>query len=362
MTLRCAIVGATGLAGQQFLAALINHPFFQVVRLAASSRSAKKKFIDAITLESGATGWYVESAALAHYRDMIVDDAKTMSLEGIDVVFTAVESEPARELEPMYAERLPVISTASAFRYENDVPLLIPAVNGKHAELLAAQKKNRGWNGFIVPIPNCTTTGLAVALAPLHAAFGVEKVIMTSMQATSGAGRSPGVIALDIVDNVVPYIKGEEEKVAKETQKILGTYANGAITNAPIRTSCTCTRVPVLEGHTEAVTVALGRAASPQDVMDVMRSFGREMNPKTHPTAPDHWITVLDDPFRPQPRRDRDNESGMTTTVGRVRADDVLGPFGVKFVLVSHNTKMGAAKGAILVAEDLKLRGLIGSK
>jgi aspartate-semialdehyde dehydrogenase len=201
---------------------------------------------------------------------------------------------------------------------------------------------------------------MAIALAPLHAAFGVEKVIMTSLQATSGAGRSPGVIALDIVDNIIPYIKGEEDKVAKETQKILGRLNGDGITPAPVRVSCTCTRVPVLEGHTEAVTVALSKAASVAEVTGAMRSFGRDMNPNTHPSAPQHWITVLEDPFRPQPRRDRENEDGMTTTVGRVRPDDVLGDHGVKFVLVSHNTKMGAAKGAILVAEDLKHRGFIG--
>jgi aspartate-semialdehyde dehydrogenase len=359
MATRCAVVGATGLAGQQFLAALINHPFFEVVRVAASPRSAGKKMIDALQMESGGTGWYVESSALVPYRDMIVQDSKTMSLDGVDLVFTAVESEPAKELEPMYAERVPVISAASAFRYEADVPLLIPAVNGAHSELIRVQQKRRKWDGFIVPIPNCTTTGMAIALAPLHAAFGVERVIMTSLQATSGAGRSPGVIALDIVDNIVPFIKGEEEKVAKETMKILGAFAGETIQPANVRVSCTCTRVPVLEGHTEAVTVSLSRAASIADAVAAMRSFGRDMNPNTHPSAPQHWITVSDDPFRPQPRRDRDNEGGMTTTVGRVRVDDVLGDHGLKFVLVSHNTKMGAAKGAILVAEDLKHRGFI---
>jgi aspartate-semialdehyde dehydrogenase len=357
--MRCAIVGATGLAGQQFLAALVNHPFFKVTKLAASSRSAGKTLLEALKLESGGTGWYVEGSALEHFKDMRVENSAEMSLDGVDLVFTAVESDPARELEPKYAERVPVISTASAFRYENDVPLLIPAVNGNHAELLRAQKKKRGWNGFIVPIPNCTTTGMAIALAPLHAAFGIEKVIMTSLQATSGAGRSPGVIALDIVDNIIPFIKGEEEKVAKETMKILGTYGNDAITPANVRVSCTCTRVPVLEGHTEAVTVSLSKPASVEDATNAMRAFGRDINPNTHPSAPNNWITVLADPFRPQPRRDRENEAGMTTTVGRLRADDVLGPNSLKFVLVSHNTKMGAAKGAILVAEDLKRRGFI---
>src|SRR5262245_60706931 len=173
MVARCAVVGATGLAGQQFLAALINHPLFEIAKLAASARSAGKKLIDAIQLESGGTGWYVEGSALEPYRNLVVEDARLMSLDGIDLVFTAVESEPARELEPMYAQTVPVISTASAFRYEADVPLLIPAVNGKHADLIRHQQQKRGWNGFIVPIPNCTTTGMAIALAPLHKQWGI---------------------------------------------------------------------------------------------------------------------------------------------------------------------------------------------
>jgi aspartate-semialdehyde dehydrogenase len=242
---------------------------------------------------------------------------------------------------------------------EPDVPLVIAEVNPDHLDVLDAQRKNRGWKGFVSPGPNCTTVGLAMTLAPLHKAFGVKRVHMVSMQAVSGAGRSPGVIGLDIVDNIVPFIKGEEDKVAKETMKILGSFAGEAIQPANVRVSCTCTRVPVLEGHTEAVTVSLSRAASVADAVAAMRNFGRDMNPNTHPSAPQHWISVSDDPFRPQPRRDRDNEGGMTTTVGRVRADDVLGDHGLKFVLVSHNTKMGAAKGAILVAEDLKHRGFI---
>jgi aspartate-semialdehyde dehydrogenase len=359
MATRVAVVGATGLAGQQFLAALASHSFFEVVKLAASARSVGKTLAEAVTLDSGGLGWYVGDAALDRYRSVRLEDAKSMSLDGVDLVFTAIESEPAKELEPHYAERAPVISTASAFRYEPDVPIIIPAVNGAHAELLKVQQKRRGWSGFIVPIPNCTTTGMAIALAPLHQQFGIEKVVMTSLQAVSGAGRSPGVIALDIVDNVIPFIKGEEGKVEKETQKILGVVAGDGISPAAIKVSATCTRVPVLEGHTETVNVSLRRAASVDEVAAAMRAFGKDINPNTHPSAPEHWITVHADPFRPQPRRDRDREDGMTTTVGRLRADDILGPHGVKFVLVSHNTKMGAAKGAILVAEDLKRLGYV---
>jgi aspartate-semialdehyde dehydrogenase len=359
MTLRCAVVGATGLAGQQFLAALAEHPFIEIVRVAASSRSAGKTLVDAVTAENGAVQWYVDPSALGKYQSMRLDNGSEMSTDGLDLVFSAVESDAAKMLEPKFAASVPVISTASAYRYENDVPIIIPAVNGAHAELLRAQQKRRGWNGFIVPIPNCTTTGMAIALAPLHSTFGVEKVIMTSLQAVSGAGRSPGVIALDIVDNIIPFIKGEEEKVAKETAKLLGVVAGETIAPANVRVSATCTRVPVIEGHTETVCVSLSRAAGVDEAAAAMRAFGRDINPNTHPSAPRSWITVLSDPFRPQPRRDRENDDGMTTTVGRLRTDDVLGPNSLKFVLVSHNTKMGAAKGAILVAEDLKRRGFL---
>ena len=358
MSTRCAVVGATGIAGQQFLAALTQHPFIKIVRLAASSRSAGKKYLDALRQENGQVAWHVESEHLAPYADMQVYNAEDMPLEGLDIVFSAVETNAARGLETRYAEHLPVVSTASAYRYEDDVPIIIPAVNGDHAPLINRQRADRNWRGYVVPIPNCTTTGLAIAIAPLHKVFGVKRVVMTSLQAVSGAGRSPGVGSLDIVDNVIPYIPKEEGKVERETQKLLGSLQESQIQTAEFPISATCMRVPVLEAHTEAVTVELASPASIEQVADAMRAFGGDINPGTHPSAPHHWITLHDDPFRPQPRVDRDADSGMTTSVGRLRPETVLGD-GVKFVLVSHNTKMGAAKGAILVAEDLKLRGFL---
>lgn len=359
MKLRCAVVGATGIAGQQFLAALKDHPYFQVVRLAASERSAGKTYREAITSSTGGVSWFLAEPLADEFASMPVVDASSMTLDGLDLVFAAVESDAAKVLEPKYAEQLPVISTASAFRYETDVPILIPAVNGHQAELIRLQQKNRGWKGFVTPIPNCTTTGLAIACAPLERAFGIDKVMMTSMQAVSGAGRSPGVIALDITDNVIPYIAKEEEKVEREMQKILGKLEGNNITPAPIAVSATCTRVAVLDGHFEAAYVSLKRGASLDEVKAEMRRFGGDINPSTHPSAPKNWITVHEDPYRPQPRRDRDADRGMTTSVGRLREDRVIGPHGVKFVLLSHNTKMGAALGAVLVAEDLMKRGLI---
>jgi aspartate-semialdehyde dehydrogenase len=355
--LRVAIVGATGIAGQQFIDALRDHPGFEITALAASERSAGKSYGDALRdAKSGAVRWWCADAPPPAVTRLPVVAGSAFDAASVDVVFSAIESEPARELEPRWAKLRPVFSTASAYRYEEDVPLLIPGVNLSHAPLLRTQQQRRGWKGFVAPIPNCTTTGLAIALAPLHRGFGVERVAMTSMQGISGAGRSPGVVALDILDNVVPYIPGEEEKVAKETAKILGALGRDAIEPAPIVVSATCTRAAVLEGHTEAVSVSLARACSPADAAAAMREYRGGI--EDLPSAPRHMLTVHDDPFRPQPRLDRDADGGMTTSVGRLRPD-ALWTHGLRFVLVSHNTKFGAAKGAVLLAEALQRDGYL---
>ena len=204
-----------------------------------------------------------------------MQNASEMDISGVDLIFSAIESDQAQILEPKFAVTKPVISTASAFRYEKDVPILIPGINSEQAALLKQQKKARGWKGFITPIPNCTTTGLAITLKPIYDAFGIRSVVMTSMQAMSGAGRSPGVLGLDILDNVIPYIANEEEKVQRETQKILGALAGGAIQPAQFAVSCTCTRVNVREGHTEAVFVSTEKDCQPEDVAQAMREFDR---------------------------------------------------------------------------------------
>ena len=356
--IKVAVVGATGVAGQQFLAALPGHPFFQVAALAASERSAGKTYQEALTDASGAFRWYCQEPLDPAYARMRVQDAAHLDASRVDLVFTAVESDAAKDLEPRYARTTPVVSTASAFRYEKDVPIFIPGVNLDHDKLIPVQKKNRGWKGFITPVPNCTTTGLAMTLKPLHDVFGVLQVLMTSMQACSGAGRSPGVMGLDIIDNVVPYIPKEEEKVEKETQKILGTLVGGTVAPAPFPVSATCTRVPVLEAHTEAVYVSLKKHATVDEVKDTLRNYGKSFLALKLPSCPSRLMDVTEDPFRPQPRLDRDREGGMLTSVGRVRVDHAL-PNGIKYVLVSHNTKMGAAKGGMLVAEYLVRKGHI---
>src|SRR5688572_21410605 len=279
-----AVVGATGLAGQQFLVALADHPQFEIVKLAASSRSAGKKYKDAIREPSGQVKWYAGPALDERLAEIMVEDASTMDHRGLGAVFSALDSEPARELEPRYAADVPVLSTASAFRYEPDVPILVPGVNLEQARLVEVQRKKRGWKGFITPNPNCTTTGLAITLAPLHDRFGVRRVFMTSMQAVSGAGRSPGVVALDNIDNIIPFIPKEQEKVQKETRKILGRLDGDEIAPAPFSVSCTCTRVPVIEGHTESVFVELERPASEADVKSAWREHGAAFLARGYPS------------------------------------------------------------------------------
>lgn len=357
---RAAVVGATGIVGQQFLVALKDNPWIRVTALAASERSAGQSYRKAITdAASGAVRWFCAEPPVEELMDLPVVNATELSTKDVDLVFSAIDSGPAKTLEPQYAAEVPVISTASAFRYEDDVPILIPGVNPEHARLLQTQRKRRNWKGFITPDPNCTTIGLAVTLKPLLDAFGLRSVIMTSMQAMSGAGRSPGVIGLDILDNVIPYIPSEEEKVQKETQKILGTLQGDRIAPAPFAVSCTCTRVCVLEGHTESVFASTQRPCDVASAIKTLRGFAGGSGLEGLPSAPQHLILVSEDPFRPQPRLDRDNEDGMATTVGRVRQDTVL-QNGLKYVLVSHNTKMGAARGAVLVAEMLIRDGYIG--
>ncbi len=356
---RVAVVGATGIARQQFLVALADHPWLEVAALAASSRSAGRSYGEAIRDASGARRWWCREEPSSAHLALPVQDATRLDPGSVDLVFSAVESEPARELEPLYARAVPVVSTASAFRYETDVPIVVPGVNMvAHMPLVEQQRRGRGWKGFIVPQPNCTTVGLVISLKPLQDAFGVERVLMTSLQGLSGAGRSPGVIALDIVDNVVPYIPKEEEKVATETGKILGRLGEGGIAPHPAQVGATCTRVAVIEGHTLAVTVQTQRPCDPAAAVAAMRGFRGDFDGLGLPSAPQHPIFVHDDPFRPQPRLDRDAEEGMATSVGRVRAEPALSN-GLKYVALSHNTRMGAARGAVLVAEYLCSAGLV---
>jgi aspartate-semialdehyde dehydrogenase len=357
--LKVAVIGATGAVGQEFIIALNKHNWFELTQVAASERSAGKKYVDAIRdPNSGILRWHNREEVPEYIKDMVVSKVEDIKPENFDLIFTALESDDAKIVEPKFAKTTPVISTAAAFRYETDVPILIPGINDNHAELLNIQRKNRSWKGFIAPLPNCTTTGMAITLKPILDRFGIDRVFMTSMQALSGAGRSPGVIALDIMDNVIPYIPKEEEKVQVETKKILGQMNNSSIAPAPLKVSCTCTRVPVLDGHTESVFVGTKLTVEAQDVKKEMEQFSKNVTIKGLPSAPKDYIIVHDDPTRPQPRIDREINDGMTTVVGRIRKDTAFDN-GIKYMLLSHNEKMGSAKGAILLAELLKDRNIL---
>ncbi len=350
--LKIAIVGATGIVGQQAIVSLLGHPWFKIEKLVASERSAGKKYRDALKDASGSSKWWCTEELPQHIADMMVEEASVFDPTSVDIIFSTMDTAVAKELEPKYAKTTPVISTASAFRYEDDTPILIGGVNMEHAALLAVQQKNRGWKGFISPKSNCTIAGLTVSLKPILDNFGVKQVMMVSQQAMSGAGRTPGLSAMDMTENVVPYIPGEEPKAETEPQKILGKFTGSSISHASFGITATCTRVPVLDGHLVCAFVQTEKPCTPEDVKKAMMNFGKEFAELALPSSPKHLIDVTDGPFRPQPRVDRDNGGGMTVTVGRIRKDPVI-ENGIKYVCLAHNTKLGAAKGALQTAEYL---------
>ena len=350
--IKVAIVGATGIVGQQAIVSLVNHPWFQIVKLAASERSAGKKYQDALKDANGASRWWCPEPMPEQLADLIVEDAGRLDPTSVDLIFSTVDASAAKELEPVYAKTTPVISTASAFRYESDTPILVGGVNMEQAQMLAIQQEKRGWKGFVAPKPNCTTTGLVVSLKPILDRFGVKQVIMTSLQAMSGAGRTPGLSAMDMTENVIPYIAGEEPKAESEPQKILGRFTGSTIEPAAFGVSATCTRVPVLDGHLVVAYVQPGKPATPEQIKEAMTGYGSEFVELGLPSSAKHLIEVTDDPFRPQPRMDRERGGGMTVTVGRIRKDPLF-ENGIKYVCLAHNTKLGAAKGAVQTAEYL---------
>jgi len=354
---RVAIIGVTGSVGQEFVHTLENHPWFEVTQIAASERSAGKDYLDAIKDASGIIAWDVDGEIPEYIKSMTVKKIDDLDVSQLDLVFSAVESVAARDIETKMAADLPVISTSSAYRYEEDVPILIPGINDDQAELLETQKKNRNWKGWVAPLPNCTTTGLAITLKPLLDKYGVKKVMMTSMQAISGGGRS-GVSAMGITDNIIPYIPKEEEKVRTETRKILGKLIDGKIEDADIKVSCTCTRVPVIDGHTESVFVETSDEIDPTKAKELYNSYNQNISVEGLPSAPEKYYAFHEDPTRPQPRMERSVGGGMTTTIGRVEKEELF-DHGLKYILFSHNKKMGSAKGAVLLAEMLYKKGKI---
>ena len=354
---RVAIIGVTGAVGQEFVQSLENHPWFEVTQIAASERSANKNYLDAIKDASGIIAWDVGGEIPEYIKSMTVKKIDDLDVSQLDLVFSAVESVAARDIETKMAADLPVISTSSAYRYEEDVPILIPGINDEQTELLEVQKKNRNWKGWVAPLPNCTTTGLAITLKPLLEKYGAKKVMMTSMQAISGGGKS-GVSAMGITDNIIPYIPKEEGKVRLETRKILGKLKDGKIVDADIRISCTCTRVPVIDGHTESVFVETSEEIDPVKAKETYNQCNEKISVQGLPSAPEKYYAFHEDPTRPQPRMERTVGDGMTTTIGRVEKEELF-DHGLKYMLFSHNKKMGSAKGAVLLAEMLYKKGKI---
>jgi len=354
---RVVIIGVTGAVGQEFVTSLDNHPWFEVTQIAASERSAGKNYLDAIKDPSGIIAWDVGGEIPEYIKSMTVKKIDELDVSKLDLVFSAVESVAARDIETKMAADLPVISTSSAYRYEDDVPILIPGINDEQMELLEVQKKNRNWKGWVAPLPNCTTTGLAITLKPLLEKYGAKKVMMTSMQAISGGGKS-GVSAMGITDNIIPYIPKEEGKVRLETRKILGKIVDGKIEDADIRISCTCTRVPVIDGHTESVFVETTKDIDPVKAKETYNQCNSEISVEGLPSAPEKYYAFHEDPTRPQPRMERTVGDGMTTTIGRVEKEELF-DHGLKYMLFSHNKKMGSAKGAVLLAEMLYKKGKI---
>ena len=337
---RVGILGATGMVGQRFIQLLVDHPQFEVSAVAASDRSQGKVYGAACT-------WRLGGEMPEAVRSLPVQPPNPPL--DCDLVFSSLPGEIARDTEGSFAKAgYPVISNSSAFRMDEDVPLLIPEVNHQHLGLLERQKQKYE-RGFIVTNPNCSTIMLALALAPLHAAFGIESTIATTLQALSGAGY-PGVASLDIIDNVLPYIGGEEEKIESETTKILGRFTEARIETAPMAVSAQCNRVNVADGHMAAVRVKLARKASLAEVRDSLASFSSLPQELGLHSAPAKPILVRDEQDRPQPRLDRDAGNGLTVTIGRLKPDTV---FDYRFVALSHNTVRGAAGAAILNAELL---------
>lgn len=345
-----AVLGATGSVGQRFISLLNNHPWFRVVALAASDRSAGQKY-------SQAARWVLDSPMPDYAREMVVIPA---SMDCIDakIVFSALHSDIAKELEPQFAEAgAAVCSNASAYRRGEDVPLLLPEINADHVQLVKHQRRNRGWSGCIVTNPNCTSTGLTIALKALDEAFGVEKVFAVSLQALSGAGY-PGVPSLDIMDNIVPNVAdgGEEDKVEWEPRKMLGKLNEGRIDLADITFSAHTNRVGVIDGHTVCASIKLKHPAEPEAAIQALRDYRAPAPASGLPSSPRPAIEVRDEADRPQPRLDRLAGNGMTTVVGRVRRDPIL---DLKFVVLSHNTIRGAAGASIYNAELLVNEGLL---
>lgn len=339
-----AVLGATGSVGQRFMQLLDNHPWFRVVALGASPRSAGKSYSDAVN-------WKQAVPIPSAMGSIIVSscDPSDQAYAGVKIVFSGMDNQFAGPVEEDFAKTgMAVFSNAKCHRMDDDVPILIPPVNLEHLDMIRHQREKRGYDsGFIITNANCSTTAMSIGLKPLYENFGIETVIVSTMQAISGAGY-PGLSSMDILDNVVPYIGSEEGKMESESKKIFGTVGTGSFEFAPFNVSAMCNRVHVLDGHTECLSVKLKSPATPDQVIEAIRNYPSVTKDLGLPSAPDHDVVYNPEPDRPQPRLDRMVGNGYTVTVGRVRDCNV---FDVRMVVFGHNTIVGAAGGSVLNAE-----------
>ncbi len=347
--IKVGVLGATGTVGQRFITLLQDHPFFELTELAASERSSGKTYQEAV-----AGRWKVSADIPESVKRMPVKDVKP----GLDcrVVFSAMDASVAGPIEEEFAAAgYCVFSNSRNHRYDPDVPLLLPEINPEHIRMIDHQRKKRGWKGYIVTNSNCSTMGLVIPLKPLDDHFGLEAVNVVTMQAISGAGY-PGVPSLDIIDNVVPYIGGEEPKMEQEPLKMLGRIEGDRFVDAAFKVSAQCNRVFVLDGHLECVNVRLAKKPSVEELTRVLAEFRGRPQELRLPSAPERPIVVRTEEDRPQPRRDRDHGRGMSVSVGRIRPCSI---FDFKFLVLSHNTVRGAAGASILNAEFARAEGYL---
>jgi aspartate-semialdehyde dehydrogenase len=343
--MKAAILGATGLVGQRFVQLLNNHSWFEISAVTGSERSAGMRYGEAVN-------WRMETNLKHEVAELTVQPSDPRDIDA-DVMFSALPADQALKVEEDFAKAgFAVVSNASAHRMASDVPLMNPEANFNHLTLIDEQRRKRKWDGALVTNPNCTTAVLTLSLKPISDTFGLKNVIMSSMQAVSGAGY-PGVASLDIIDNIIPFIRDEEEKVQRETKKILGSIGKPADFNV----SASCHRVPVIDGHTEAVFVQTEEAATPEDVAKCMSEFTAEPQKLKLPSAPERPVVLKQEQDRPQSRFDRTEGLGMSVVVGRVRNDPVFN--GVKYIALGHNTIRGAAGCAVLIAESMKAQGYL---
>jgi aspartate-semialdehyde dehydrogenase len=342
-----AVLGATGTVGQKFVRLLADHPWFQVVAVAASSASVGRRYEEVAR-------WREAMALPPDLAGLVVREC-TPPLPG-RIVFSALDAEVAGPIEQAFAQAgAVVITNTRTHRMDPDIPLLIPEVNPDHAGLIDCQRESRGWNGAILANPNCSTAALALALAPLHRAFGIERLFVSTMQAVSGAGY-PGVPSLDVLGNVIPYIAGEEEKIDRESRKILGTLVGGAVEPAQFTLSVHTNRVAVVDGHMATVSVGFGRRIGPDEAAAAMREFRGSARVSGLPSSPTPPIEVDERTDRPQPRLDLERGAGMAVTVGRVRPCPIL---DLRMVVLGHNTIRGAAGQGVQIAELVVAEGRV---